>query len=345
MVSQLASGIFGRGTFYLVIQWSTFLILVLAANTAFQGFPRLTSILARDRFAPRQLANLGDRLVFSNGIVLLSVVAIVLIVVFHGDTHALIPLYALGVFSSFTLSQTGMGFRELRLKHPGWRLHSAISLFGATITCMVTVVIIISKFTQGAYITVALIVSLVFVFHKVHQHYTELGRQLRIERIEQPKPIRSTAIVLTAGIHKGIQLALEYARTLSPDCWALYVETDPTETPAIRDRWESCGLGIPLVIIESPYRSVIGPTLSYLEEAKKERPDHIVTVVLPEFVPRKWWHKLLHNQTGLVASAPGCPSGDLAITPRLVPPAIVDPLTPSLDRSTGISHSLLWHAY
>ena len=301
VISQMARSILGRGTFYLVIQISTFLVLVLAANTAFQGFPRLASMLARDRYAPRQLTNIGDKLVFSNGIVLLAAVAAGLLIKFHGDVHSLIPLYAIGVFISFTLSQTGMGFRQLRMKHKGWQLHSGISFAGATITCLVAIVIGVTKFVEGAYIALALIAVLIYVFHKIHQHYVTLGNQLRLtpETFEEPQEVRSTAIVLTSSIHKGILPALEYARTLSHDCRALFIEIDPIETAMIRERWDKYGLGVPLVILESPYRSMIGPILAYLREVKKERPNHVVTVVLPEFVPRKWWHKLLHNQSGL----------------------------------------------
>jgi amino acid transporter len=313
VVSQIARGVFGRGTFYYIIQAMTAAILILAANTAYQDFPRLSSILARDRFAPRQLANIGDRLVFTNGILALSALAAFLIVIFRGDTHALIPLYAVGVFISFTLSQYGMSKRLSSLRQPGWRLYSNISRFGAVVTGIVAVVIAAVKFhagptfhvgpiplPTGSYIVLLLIPAVVYTFLKIHQHYIELGNQLRVTPDTRPKPVRSTAIVLTAGLHKGILEALEYARTLSHDCRALYIEIDPNETPLIRDRWEQFGLGVPLVILESPYRSVLGPTLKYLEEAKKERPDHIVTVVIPEFVPAKWWHKLLHNQSGIV---------------------------------------------
>lgn len=301
LVSQIARAVFGRTWFYFVIQVATAAILILAANTAFQDFPRLSSILARDRFAPRQLASIGDRLVFSNGITLLSLVAALLIAVFHGDTTRLIPLYAVGVFISFTLSQYGMGFRQKRLQHPGWRLHSFISFFGGTVTGVVTLVLAYTKFLLGAWIVVLLIPLLVLIFWKIHQHYITLGNQLRLTKdtFKEPRPVKSTAIVLTSSIHKGILPALEYARTLSHDCRALFVEIDPIETQIIRDRWEDFGLGVPLVILESSYRSMIGPVLNYLEEVKKERPDYVVTVVLPEFVPKKWWHKLLHNQSGL----------------------------------------------
>jgi len=311
VVSQVARGIFGRSWFYYIIQTMTAAILILAANTAFQDFPRLSSILARDRFAPRQLANIGDRLVYSNGIVALGALAAFLIVIFKGDTHALIPLYAVGVFMSFTLSQYSMSRRLRTLKQPGWRIYSNISRFGAVVTGIVAVVIAAVKFhagptfhigpiplPTGSYIVLILIPGLVYVLLKINQHYRELADQLRITEAVEPKPVRSTAIVLAAGIHRGILQALEYARTLSHDCRGLYIEIDPNETPLIRERWERFGLGIPLVILESPYRSVVGPVLDYLEEAKKERPDHVVTVVIPEFVPVKWWHKLLHNQSG-----------------------------------------------
>jgi len=315
VVSQIARGIFGRNWFYYVIQGATALILILAANTAFQDFPRLSSILARDRFAPRQLATIGDRLVFTNGILALSGLAAGLIIVFGGDTHSLIPLYAVGVFVSFTLSQFSMSLKQRREKIKGWKLYSKISLFGSVVTGVVAIVIASMKFTAGprislgrleiptgAYIVILLIPVLVYVFWKIHQHYIQLGNQLRLtkETFKEPQPVKSTAIVLTSSIHQGVLPALEYARTLSHDCRALFIEVDPVETTIIRDRWEDFGLGVPLVILESPYRSVIGPVIKYLEEAKKERPGHVITVVVPEFVPSKWWHKLLHNQSGLM---------------------------------------------
>lgn len=313
VVSQIARGVFGRGWFYYFIQAATAAILILAANTAYQDFPRLSSILARDRFAPRQLASIGDRLVFSNGILALSALAAMLIIVFRGDTHALIPLYAVGVFLSFTLSQFSMSLRQRRLKQTGWKFYSSISLFGSIVTGVVAVVIACMKFAAGptidigfllvptgAYIVLMLIPLLVIVFLKINQHYRQLGDQLRLteESFREPREVKSTSIVLTAGIHKGILPALEYAKTLSHDCRALYIEIDPNETAMVRERWSKFGLGVPLVILESPYRSLLGPVLKYLDEAKKERPNHIITVVVPEFVPAKWWHKMLHGQSG-----------------------------------------------
>lgn len=302
VVSQIVRAIFLKDApwFYYLVQYATAAILILAANTAYQDFPRLSSILARDRFAPRQFTSIGDRLVFTNGILALSALAAFLIVYFKGNVNALIPLYAVGVFMSFTLSQAGMSKRLRKLRQPGWRLLSGLSAFGAVVTGCVTLISAYANFFAGAWLVLIIIPGLVYVYYKIHQHYMEMGDQLRLtpDNFEGPPPVRSTAIVLTAGIHKAILPALEYARTLSHDCRALYIEIDPSETPLIRDRWEHYGLGIPLVILESPYRSVLGPTLEYLEEAKLERPDYIVTVVLPEFVPKKMWHKLLHNQSG-----------------------------------------------
>lgn len=298
VVSQLVRAIFGTGPFYFLVQYATAAILILAANTAYQDFPRLSSILARDRFAPRQLANVGDRLVYTNGILALSALSVLLIVYFRGDVNKMIPLYAVGVFLAFTLSQAGMSRRLHKLRPPGWRILGKVSAFGATVTALVTVISATVNFLAGAWIVLVIISFLVYVFTKINQHYMELARQLRVTRPGEVRPVKSTAIVLTAGIHKGVLQALEYARTLSHDCRALYIEIDPNETPLMRDRWERFGMGIPLVILESPYRSVVEPVLDYLEEAKKERPDYTITVVLPEFVPAKWWHKALHNQSG-----------------------------------------------
>jgi len=298
VVSQIARGVFGAGWFYYLVQYATAAILVLAANTAYQDFPRLSSILARDRFAPRQFASIGDRLVFTNGILALSGMAALLIIHFQGDVNRLIPLYAVGVFLAFTLSQAGMSRRLRKLRPQGWRMLSLMSAFGATVTGMVTVVAAGTNFLDGAWIVIVIVAALVFVYYKINQHYLQMGEQLRVYDTTEVRPVKSTAIVLTGGVHKGLLEALEYARTLSHDCRGLYIEVDPSETSLVRDRWEQFAQGVPLVILESPYRSVVEPTLAYLEEAKKERPDHVVTVVLPEFVPAKWWHQALHGQSG-----------------------------------------------
>lgn len=329
VVSQIARGTFGRGWFYYLIQYATAAILILAANTAFQDFPRLSSILARDRFAPRQLTNIGDKLVFSNGIIALAAIASLLLVIFHGETHALIPLYAVGVFVTFTLSQTGMVVRHRRLRGRGWRVSALVNSIGALATGVVAVVIATVKFASGtpfvigpirlptgAYMVMILIPLLVYMFYRIHQHYVTLGNQLRLseEAFQEPVPVKSTAIVLVSSIHRGILPALQYARSLSDDCRALYVEVEQAESALLRERWPTFGLGIPLVILESPYRTITNQMLRYIDEAKKERPDYVVTVVLPEFVVRNWWHGALHNRSSLLIKLALMTRRDIVVT-------------------------------
>jgi len=300
VVSQIARVMFGRSWLYYLLQIATALILILAANTSFAGFPRLASIMARDRYLPRQLYNLGDRLVFSNGILLLALLASVLIAVFHGETHALIPLYAVGVFLSFTLSQAGMVRHSVRLRTPGWRRSAVISAVGAISTAVVTLVIASTKFILGAWIVVLLIPCFVYLFMKIHGHYVELGDELRLMPEDRFVPTSNTVLVLTPSLHKGILPALEYAKGLSSDVRAVHIDTDPLDSSLLEERWETWGGGIPLVVLESPYRSLAGPLLEYLEEVKREKPNNVVTVIIPEFVAPKWWHRLLHNQSGLM---------------------------------------------
>ena len=299
VLSQLARAVFGSSWFYFLIQSATAAILILAANTSFAGFPRLASIMAKDRFLPRQLYNLGDKLVYSNGIVLLALMAAVLIVVFKGDTHSLIPLYAVGVFLSFTLSQSGMAKRFYRLRTPGWRRGVFISSIGAIVTGIVTSVMAITKFVEGSWIVVVLIPILVYLFWNIHKHYIRVGKQLRLTPEDRFEPLRNTVLVLIPSIHKGVMPALEYATTLSSDVRAIHVETDPDTTPLLEERWEQYGGGLPLIILESQYRSLLGPLLEYLNEVRRERLGRVITVIIPEFVPVKWWQKILHNQSGL----------------------------------------------
>jgi hypothetical protein len=304
VLSQLARATFvdlpHMGWFYYLVQAATAAVLVLAANTSYAGFPRLASIMARDRFLPRQLYNLGDRLVFSNGILLLALLSGLLIVIFKGKQHALIPLYAVGVFLSFTLSQYGMAKRFARLKEKSWQRHALISLLGAVVTGIVTIVISITKFMGGAWIVVILIPLFVMFFWNIHRHYIALGNQLRLTPEDEFHEVHNTVIVLTPSLHRGVLRALEYAKGMTGDVRAVHIESDPLDTALLEDRWERWGGGIPLVILESQYRSLIGPLLDYLEEVKRERTDRLITVVIPEFVPAKWWHKLLHNQSGLL---------------------------------------------
>ena len=299
VVSQLARHVFGGGLFYYLIQAGTMLILLLAANTSFADFPRLSFFLARDRFIPRQFATQGDRLVFSNGIVILGGLATVLLVVFRGDAHALIPLYAVGVFLSFTLSQASMVRRWLRLREEGWWWRSWFNGLGAVVTGLVMLTIAATKFTHGAWIVVLLIPTLVAVFVIVHRHYEEVAQQLSLEGFEPPPPITNTVLVLVGDIHRGVVKAIQYAQSLSPNAKAVFVETDPERTRRLEEKWGKWGMGAPLIVLTSPYRSLLGPLLEYLDNLQKGE-NHVVTIVLPEFIPAKWWQLGLHNQTALL---------------------------------------------
>ena len=299
VVSQLARHVFGGGVFYYVIQAGTMLILLLAANTSFADFPRLSFFLARDRFIPRHFATQGDRLVFSNGIVILGGVATVLLIVFRGDTHALIPLYAVGVFLSFTLSQASMVRRWWRLREEGWWWRSWLNGLGAVVTGFVMLTIAATKFTDGAWIVVLLIPTLVAAFVVIHRHYEEVAQQLSLEGFEPPPPITNTVLVLVGDIHRGVVKAIQYAQTLSPNAKAVFVEIDPERTRRLEEKWGKWGMGVPLIVLSSPYRSLLGPLLEYIDNLQKD-PHRMVTIVLPEFIPARWWQLGLHNQTALL---------------------------------------------
>jgi amino acid transporter len=301
VVSKIARRVFGGGFLYYEIQAVTMLILLLAANTAFADFPRLSFFLARDRFIPRQFATQGDRLVFSNGIAILAGVACLLVVVFQGDTQQLLPLYAIGVFISFTVSQGGMVRRWLRLREEGWAWRIWFSLVGAVVTGIVLVTLAFTKFTEGAWIVVLLIPSLVVVFLVVHRHYDTVAAQLSLEGLAPPPPLEGTILVLVGDLHRGVVRALQYAQSLSPNAKAVYVETDPERTRRLEERWTKWGMGTPLIVLNSPYRSLLGPLMDYIDQLQRQRGQHhVVTIVLPEFIPAKWWQQLLHNQTALL---------------------------------------------
>jgi amino acid transporter len=300
VVSQLARLIFGSGLLYYEIQIVTMLILVFAANTAFADFPRLAYFLARDGFIPRQFATRGDRLVFSNGILILGGVAALLIALFGGDTHALIPLYAVGVFLSFTLSQASMVRRWLVRRETGWRWRWAVNAVGAATTGVVMLVIAVTKFSHGAWVVVLLIPLLVTLFLMIHRHYRDVARQLSLDDFGGPPPIDHTVLVLVGDLHRGVAAALRYALSLSGSVKAVYVELDPNRTQKLEEKWGKWGLGVPLVVLTSPYRSLLAPFLDYVDHLLALGPNHVVTIVIPEFVPARWWQHLLHNQTALL---------------------------------------------
>jgi len=301
VVSQLARGVFGaRGGAYYAVQAATMAILVLAANTAYADFPRLASILARDRYLPRQLMNQGDRLAFSNGIVGLSVFAAGLLILFGGDTHALIPLYMIGVFVSFTLSQAGMVVRWRRLRGPGWRTSAAVNGVGALVTGLVLLVVAATKAAEGAWIIILLIPVHVALFRATRRHYDEVSAQLTLRGWQPSEPRTNRVLVPIGGLQRAVVEALEYARTLSADVRAIYVNIDSAATEQLRTEWATWGQDIPLVVLESPFRSLMEPLLDYLEGVASTHPGDYVTIVLPEFVPARWWHHLFHNQRALL---------------------------------------------
>jgi amino acid transporter len=306
VVSQLARDIFGTNGIYYIIQGSTALILVLAANTAYSDFPRLSALLSRDRFLPRQLAMLGDRLVFSNSIIGLSIAAIVLLILFQGETHYLIPLYAVGVFMSFTLSQSGMVRYHIKHKQPRWVGSLVINALGALTTFVVMIVLAVTKFTHGAWIVILLIPIVVLIFTRILKHYLDVGKELSLVGVAVPeklKPMKHTVIVPISGVHRGVIDALRYAMSISDDVRACYVELDADATERMQVEWAKWAHDVPIVVLKSPYRSVIRPVLEYIDDVEETTNREFITVVIPEFVTAKWWHSVLHNQTALLIRA------------------------------------------
>jgi len=317
VISQIARVVFTgpMSWFYYVVQATTAAILILAANTSFAGFPRLASLLARDRFLPRQLANLGDRLVFSNGIILLAVFSAFLVWAFGGDTSRLIPLYAVGVFLSFTLSQAGMvvhWWREGKTTRPEvagttpaqskshWRKYLVVNGLGAVATFVVLMIFIVTKFIHGAWIVVVVVPLLVQMFLRIHRHYLNVAEQLSTVGLARLRPIHHEVIVPISGIHRGVIAALEYAKSIAPHhVTAVYVNLDDVATQKLREKWQDWGSGVNLVVVASPYRSLARPLFNYVDRVRRSSPNVIITVVLPEFVPARWWQNLLHNHNTL----------------------------------------------
>jgi amino acid transporter len=302
-ISQMGRTVFGaHNPLYWLLQVFTALILVLAANTSFADFPRLGALHAHDGFLPKQLTNIGDRLVFDRGIITLCFISCLLIIGFQGDVHKLIPLYAIGVFLSFTLSQAGMVKRWFRLKSPGWHMKAFVNGLGACVTAVVLVIFAVVKFSHGAWVVVILIPTLVIIFFRIHAHYASVDEQLAgiPEDISQTEPPQHAVLVLVPGPTIGAVQAVNYARSLAGDCRAIHVEVSPEKTPKLREIWMARCAPVPLVILEAPYRDVVGPLMAYLDEVQKETPHTQITVVIPEFVAPRWWQNLLHGHTGLM---------------------------------------------
>jgi amino acid transporter len=306
ILSALARKLFDHNVLYYVIQFATLGILMVAANTSFAGFPRLSAILARDGFLPRQLSSLGDRLAFTNGILILGFLTAVLILLFGGDTHALIPLFAIGAFLAFTLSQAGMVVHWWKERSRNWTIKSVINGAGALATLTTLVVVIISKFFEGAWITVLMIPLIVIIFQKISHHYSEVRQQLSLRGLPPSlRPLGELRVVVPiSGIHRGMVDAINFARTISKDVTAVYVELEPGAGEKIKAEWQAWWPDVPLAIVSSPYRSIVGPLLRFLEANDLERNDgQLATIVLPEFVPNRWWQGLLHNQTAWLMKA------------------------------------------
>jgi len=317
IISQLARTVFdSRGLLYLATIAGTTIILILATNTAFAGFPRLAAIQAQDGFLPHQLAYRGSRLVFSRGILALGVIASLLVVFFKASVTALVPLWAIGVFLSFTLSQIGMARRWWKIGQlmpgkvvreqgsslrfdPAWKWKLIVNGFGAVCTAVVTIVFAATKFVDGAWLVVILIPLLVAFFFRIRHHYTDLAESLSLQHKHRKTKIKHHTVILPiSGVHQGTLAALNYALAISDDVTAVYVSIDAKEAEKIRQKWEMWGMGVPLVILESPYRLLMEPLLKYIHRVSQPpHPSKIITIVVPQFVPRVWWHNLLHTQT------------------------------------------------
>ena len=305
VVAQLAYDIFGTGWMFYVVQFTTTVVLAMAANAAFADFPMLFSIIARDRYAPRQLALRGHRLYFNNGIVVLTVLAAILIIVFQGNTDRLIPLYAVGVFTAFTLSQTGMLVHWFKLKTEGWHWKAAINGLGAVMTLITVIIIAVTKFLSGAWIVVLVIPAIIYIMLRIHRHYVSVAEQLDIPNEELGKISLETryahhVIIPIDSLNAMVVKSLRYARSLSPHVEAFHVETFTGEADKLRRKWELLNTDIPLVIKQSPYREVVGPLMEYIQsEEHASRTGDKITVLLPQFVVSKWWEMALHNNTSI----------------------------------------------
>ncbi len=301
VISQMARVSIGDGVFYWVLQLATAAILVLAANTAYADFPRLSSIIARDGYLPRQLSNRGDRLVFSNGVLFLAVFAGILIIVFGGVTTRLIPLYAIGVFTSFTLSQAGMVVHHRKLREPNWKSGVAINFVGAVATGAVTLIVGITKFTIGAWVPIIVVPMIIFLFMSIKRHYRRVGAALAVVPAQvQRESVNHTVVVLVGRVHRGVLKALDYAKSLRPQhLVAVFVSFEDHDREEIEAQWEEFGLDVPLEIVHSPYRELVEPVMRYVDELDDRWSNDTITVVIPEFVVANWSAQLLHNQSAL----------------------------------------------
>lgn len=307
VISQLAHSILGDGLFYNFVQIATLLILLLAANTSYADFPRLSSLLARDGFAPQQLALLGERLVYSNGIILLSLFSATLLIVFKGSVDSLISLYAVGVFTSFTLSQAGMVRHWFKERSPGWHLRALMNGLGSTTTAVVLIVILLTKFLAGAWVVAVAIPLIVSLCLAIHRHYRYVAFRLSFEgmppRGHLPRAkvtvVTHPCVVIVGQLHRGTSEALDYARTIADEIVAVHVDIGNTDREKLQEQWQQLECDIPLEVIVSPYRSLIEPIVNFVSDFEECHQGIFTTVIIPTFVPRIWWESFLHNQTAL----------------------------------------------
>nr|WP_051271577.1 APC family permease [Shimazuella kribbensis] len=307
VLSQLSSSVFGRNIFYYLIQATTALILILAANTGFAAFPLLAFNLAKDKFMPRAFTARGDRLGYSNGIITLGVASILLIIIFEGNTENLIPLYAVGVFIPFSLSQTGMIIKWIRTKPQGWITKLTINLIGALICYLILIIFFVTKFGQ-VWMSLVFIPIAVFIFHKIHHHYIAVGHQLRTdisEKLKEMKCADKVVIVPIAGITTVVRQSIVYAKSLSNNVIAVYVGSSEEAIQNLKDSWDKWETGVELVTLHSPYRSVLTPLSQFVDEVKEkaDKSKTQVTVIMPQFITKKWWQSILHNQSGFLIMA------------------------------------------
>jgi amino acid transporter len=299
IISKVGAYAFHQGPLYFLVIVSTIAILVLAGNTAFSDFPRLLFFMARDDYAPHQFKRLGDRLSYSNGIIALAVLSGLLVWAFKGEVHRLLPLYAVGVFTAFTMSQAGMVMRWLRLRQKGWRLGLIINATGTVITGLVLAVNGVTRFFDGAGVIVFIVPLLVAACFAIHRHYAEVSSRLTTEIATSPDQLKLVCLVPIADLNSLALQSLAMARTISDKVIAVHICDDEDHIAKMRARWEVWGNHVPLEIVESPYRSFIRPLLRYIDAIDKQRNDDTLVIVLPELVATRWWHQLLHNQTAL----------------------------------------------
>ncbi|MGZ7443234.1 APC family permease [Paenibacillus sp. TH7-28] len=306
VLSQIAEHTFGRNIMYFFIQGTTALILILAANTGYSAFPLLAVNLAKDKFIPRAFTVRGDRLGYSNGIIFLGLFSILLIIVFEGKTELLIPLYAIGVFIPFTLSQSGMMVKWLREKPPGWIKKFSINTIGALISLLVSVMFFITKF-HNVWPVLIFLPIIIYAFYRIHKHYEAIADQLRISTCEPAVPIEGNVVIVpVAGITRVVENSLNYAKSLSPyQIIAVHVPFEKGEEAVFEEKWKKWQPDIRLVTLYSPYRSIIHPLIKFVDTVQKKahEANYQVTVVIPQFIPKKGWHNILHNQSSLLIRA------------------------------------------